>query len=116
MSNQKINQAQIQNQQGWQSPTLANGWIYYGAPFHTPGYMKDTLGFVHLAGLVKNGVVGYNVFTLPTGYRPGSTIGFATYCSTGIASVYIDSGGNVTFPSGANGFVFLDGITFMAGQ
>ena len=57
-------------QQAWQAPTLLNGWTNYDATTWDPvGYMKDSLGFVHLRGFVKGGTIstGTIVFKLPVG-------------------------------------------------
>ncbi|MDY8022849.1 hypothetical protein [Paenibacillus polymyxa] len=52
----------------WITPTLLNGW----ATSRPVGIMKDSTGFVHIRGLIVNGLTngGLALFTLPQGYRP----------------------------------------------
>lgn len=59
----------------WITPTLANGWMYYGSPYEPPGYYMDVSGIVHLRGLIKSGTVGYATpaFILPSGFVPAYT-------------------------------------------
>ena len=61
----------IEVQQDWTALTLKNGWATYSTDWTTGSYWKDSLGFVHLTGLVKNG--SGNIATLPVGYRPKLT-------------------------------------------
>ena len=103
----------IEVQQTWQTPALQNGWVNYGSPFDTAGYMKDSLGFVHLKGLVKSGTLGQTIFTLPVGYRPTATLRFASDSNGAHGSVTIDATGIIT-SSGSNIWVFLDPVNFKA--
>ena len=57
-------------QESWKAPSFKNGWVNYGATYNLCGYFKDSMGIVHLRGLVKNGSVAKAIFTLPAGYRP----------------------------------------------
>ncbi|MDY8091549.1 hypothetical protein UY456_00915 [Paenibacillus polymyxa] len=61
----------------WISPTLLNGW----ATSRPVGIMKDSTGFVHIRGLIVNGLTngGLALFTLPQGYRPISIQGPVSY-------------------------------------
>ncbi|MEK4730974.1 hypothetical protein [Paenibacillus sp. FSL L8-0641] len=61
----------------WISPTLLNGW----ATSRPVGIMKDSNGFVHIRGLIANGLTngGLALFTLPQGYRPISIQGPVSY-------------------------------------
>ncbi len=54
----------------WIAPTLLNSWVNFGVGLSPAGYMKDSLGFVHLRGTVKDGNDNANIFVLPAGYRP----------------------------------------------
>ncbi len=68
-------------QEGWSAPALLNGWTNYDATTWDPvGYMKDSLGFVHIRGFLKGGTLstGTKVFALPAGYRPAKS---SYYCS-----------------------------------
>ncbi|MHB0882123.1 hypothetical protein ACYCSE_14970 [Paenibacillus sp. SEL1] len=61
----------------WISPTLLNGWT----TSRPVGIMKDSNGFVHIRGLIANGLTngGLALFTLPQGYRPISIQGPVSY-------------------------------------
>jgi hypothetical protein len=91
-----------------------NGWVNYGAPFATAAYYKDKSGIVHLKGTVKNGT--QDIFILPVGYRPNGILVFDIISSSGLGRIDITVNGGVSFVSGGNGFVSLDGITFRAEQ
>ena len=41
-------------QQEWVAPTLLNSWVNFGGDYEIAGYMVDSLGFVHLKGVVKS--------------------------------------------------------------
>ncbi|NES77323.1 MULTISPECIES: hypothetical protein [Okeania] len=103
-------------QESWQTPTLQNGWVNYGSGYNSAGYFKDSLGIVHLKGLVRNGTAN-TIFTLPVGYRPAARElhSVATYNNT-IGRVDIFSNGRVQRISGSSAWVSLDGITFRAGS
>lgn len=63
-------------QEPWKEPELLNKWKNYSAQYNPAGYFKDSLGIVHLRGLIsldkKKGdiVENSNVFILPEGYMP----------------------------------------------
>ncbi|WP_328801952.1 hypothetical protein T3H97_05740 [Paenibacillus sp. LX16] len=61
----------------WFYPTLLNGW----SANRPVGIMKDSNGFVHIRGLITNGLTtgGSALFTLPQGYRPISIQGPVSY-------------------------------------
>ncbi|MGN9168142.1 MULTISPECIES: hypothetical protein [Paenibacillus] len=61
----------------WLTPTLLNGWVVS----RPVGIMKDSNGFVHIRGLVVNGLTngGLTLFTLPQGYRPTNIQGPVSY-------------------------------------
>jgi len=102
-------------QETWQTPTFQNGWVNYGDVYNLAGYFKDSLGVIHLRGLVKNG--GGTIFTLPEGYRPinRELFGVATNPNT-IGRIDVLSDGQVSMIAGNNGWISLDGITFKAGR
>lgn len=76
-----------------------NTSLFYGARF-----WKDTLGFVHIQGLVMNGAMPSTIFILPAGYRPSNGIIYATDTNTGHGRVDIAASGNVVAQSGGAGF------------
>ncbi|HUT46930.1 MAG TPA: hypothetical protein VMX36_11640 [Sedimentisphaerales bacterium] len=107
-------------QEAWQNVAankFQSGWVNYGGPYNPAGYFKDSLGIVHLRGLVKGGAVGTNatIFTLPSGYRPQNQELQVTI-TNGNASCRIDiaKDGRVIPSSGSPGWFSLDGITFRA--
>jgi cytoskeletal protein CcmA (bactofilin family) len=101
-------------QEGWQTPTLQNGWINYGGGFNPAGYFKDSLGIIHLRGLVKNG--NGTIFTLPEGYQPPNRElhGVSTHPNAA-GRIDILSDGQIQMIQGNNAWISLDGITFRAG-
>ena len=79
-----VTAAKIETQQAWQTVAYAAGWGDYdaGTEWYGGRYMKDSVGIVHLAGLIKNtsGSTknGGQLFTLPVGYRPLFKMRFTT--------------------------------------
>ena len=70
LENNKANR----EQEAWITPTLENGWIPFALPvYNTFQYMKDEMGFVHIRGLIREGIAGV-IYTLPKGYRPGKDV------------------------------------------
>ncbi|NEP94495.1 hypothetical protein, partial [Okeania sp. SIO2F5] len=103
-------------QESWKTPTLQNGWVNYGRGYNSAGYFKDSLGIVHLKGLVKNGTAN-TIFTLPVGYRPAAQELHSVATSpNAMARVDILSNGTVQRISGSSTWISLDGITFRAGS
>lgn len=107
----------------WETPTLLNSWVNFDAnTYNTAGYMKDSLGFVHLKGLIKDGTAtaGTDLFSLPTGYRPEKLEIHIVNSWNGSAYVQgdcrIKTTGEVEIQNGANTWFCLDGITFKAYQ
>lgn len=100
----------------WLVPTLINSWANNGGGFETIGYLKDSLGFVHLKGVIHAGTTSTVAFILPAGYRPGATTFSATAIGSGVAGqLEIDVSGNATpFHSGGVTSVGLSGTTFLA--
>jgi hypothetical protein len=104
------------NQSDWIAPTFQNSWVNYGDIYGVAGYMKDSMGFVHLQGLVKSGTVQQCIFTLPAGYRPQYTEIHAVISNNTIGRVDISTVGCVFVNTGSNIYTSLDGITFKAYQ
>jgi hypothetical protein len=103
----------------WITPTLLNGWVYYGAPYNTPGYYKDQFGRVWIKGLIKSGTTtnGTAVFQLPVDYRPPSqylltsATNDATFASKH-CRIDVDTSGNVLIYDVSSVWVSLDRINF----
>lgn len=113
----KSNQMTPLDPQVWIAPSLENSWTNYGADHETAGYMKDSMGFVHLKGLVKNGTSGV-IFTLPVGYRPANNERPIYAVMSGATIGRCDVNGTTgavtaTSPYSASWFS-LSGITFRA--
>jgi hypothetical protein len=64
--------------------------------------------------LIKSGTMNTTAFTLPAGYRPGAQGIFGTNSNGGFGSVEISNAGAVTPTVGANGYVSLDTVCFLA--
>jgi len=104
------------SEEAWIVPAFMNSWTNYDTTYNPAGYFKDSLGIVHLRGLVKNGTNNTTIFTLPVGYRPSNRELQAVQTNLNtIGRVDILADGQVTVVSGSNGWVSLDGITFRAG-
>ena len=101
-------------QEPWQTPTLTDGFVNWGGEYAPAGYFKDSLGVVHLRGLVRSGAAF--IFTLPAGYRPAFRSIFCTVAASSINRVDVLSDGRVALISGDSTFVSLEGITFQASQ
>ncbi|MCZ8067198.1 MAG: hypothetical protein O9287_14965 [Microcystis sp. LE17-20D] len=104
------------SEEAWIVPAFMNSWTNYDTTYNPAGYFKDSLGIVHLRGLVKNGTNNTTIFTLPVGYRPSNRELQAVQTNLNtIGRVDILADGQVTVVSGSNVWVSLDGITFRAG-
>ena len=57
-------------QPSYTAPTLGAGFTNFGGGYAPAGYLKDTLGFVHLRGALSCPTGENTAFTLPVGYRP----------------------------------------------
>lgn len=95
--------------------SFANNWVNYDATaLQGCEYMKDSLGFVHIRGLLKNGSLGMAAFTLPAGYRPIKTNSYTVPSNATTGVVQVLGTGAVVPLSGSNVFVYLDGIHYKA--
>ncbi|MCZ8141698.1 MAG: hypothetical protein O9273_08505, partial [Acetobacteraceae bacterium] len=102
------------NQQDWRYPNLRSGWSNWEQGYAPVSFMKDSLGFVHLRGLVKGGTANL-IFELPTGFRPALThVHCVNFDAERFGRVDVMNDGKVTRFSGGNTWVSLDGITFKA--
>lgn len=107
-------------QEAWITPTLLNGWVNFddGVSYTTCAYMKSTIGFVTLKGMLKSGSVGMGTpaFTLPVEYRPSKRLKYPVVCNGAFGEVDINVNGDVGIIFGNNAYVNLDSITFRAEQ
>ena len=112
-----INNYAKKAQEAWIAPTLLNGWTNLGGSYPTAAYMKDSMGFVHLKGMVKGGVNSTIIFVLPVGYRPVDDLGFAITATDAWGELSLNFVGNVVPLMGnPTGFVSLNQIIFKAEQ
>jgi len=101
---------------GWNSVSFQNSWSDAGYPSPLCSYYKDAFGVVRLqGGAIRSGNSSATIFTLPSGYRPASTLIISTYgeasSTATLTIVTIDTSGNVSMlPSG--NVVSLNNITF----
>lgn len=104
----------METQQAWVVPTFTNSWSELGSGFAAVGYMKDSLGFVHLNGLITGGTIGTSAFTLPAGYRPLATQDLGTISNNAVGVVQVASTGTVTVSTGNIAWTSLCGLIFKA--
>lgn len=101
---------------GTDEPAFQNSWVNYGSTLATCAYRKDNNGIVYLKGVIKSGVVGQYIFTLPVGYRPPKNEHFSMYSDNSsvevVASIIVGSDGNVRANVGHNNLFSLSGASF----
>jgi hypothetical protein len=73
----------------------SNAWVDFAGAYSQTA-MRKINGDVELRGLVKSGVIGSAIFTLPAGWRPASSLLMATISNGAFGSVQIDNTGVVT--------------------
>jgi len=104
--------------ENWTEVTaFQNSWVNYNSSTTTTAaYVKDSFGFVHLKGTVKDGTVGdVACFTLPIGYRISKIARFPIVSNSLFGIVRIETDGAVKIVLGSNAYACLDGITFYVG-
>lgn len=106
---------------GWITPTLLNGWANYGGTANSVGYYKDSLGTVHLRGVVRLGTMGATLFTLIEGYKPKTQFNLGTVGDRGNdgkvpVHVSVNPSGQVVPTSTATIWISLDGLSFPTEQ
>jgi DNA-binding beta-propeller fold protein YncE len=106
----------ILEQEAWQTPVFENGWVNYSGTYNDAGYFKDSVGVVHLRGLVKNGTIGQTIFTLPVGYRPAARGIFPSVSNSVPGRIDVLPDGRVIPLAGNSVWLSLEGITFRAEQ
>lgn len=103
---------------GAPAPAFENSWVNYdgGTTFNTAAFMKDSMGFVHIKGMIKGGTISASTqaFTLPVGYRPAKKESFVVNSNWAFGVIRVTSDGKVLCENGTNAFFYLDGITFKA--
>lgn len=97
-------------------PAFGAGWSNFGGGFTPAGFYKDSLGIVHLQGLVNTGP-GAVAFILPEGYRP-STQHYQIIAEGGAGEAHVTvspTGSIFVFNYAAASFVSLEYINFKVG-
>lgn len=105
----------VSEQEGWNGAkyTPGSGWQTYSTGYGGAAYYKDSLGVVHLRGLIKSGTINVPVFNLPGGYRPRTRNLFPVQTHpNAIGRIDIETNGNVTVLQGSPGWVSLYGVSF----
>ena len=106
-------------QPAWVAATLQSNWVQnISGNYDLTGYMKDTLGYVHIRGSISGGTTtnGTVIFQLPAGYRPLAIHRYVVLGNSNTPSViYIDASGNVTIQL-SNGILWLEIPPFKAGE
>jgi hypothetical protein len=119
-----VTAAKIEAQEPWHEigaagePPFKNGWVNFPG-YDGVAYMKDSLGFVHLKGLMKGGTTGaVPAFTLPAGYRPTLRQIYRPWSDTDAPNSRVDivSNGDIDVQSGSIVALSLSGITLKAEQ
>lgn len=102
-------------------PAFENNWVNYDATaWESAAFRADALGWCHLRGLVKNGTVGANIFTLPAAYRPALRFVHGVYSEGGATSstrVDILAAGGVFMvqPVAGTTYLTLNGLSWYIG-
>lgn len=103
-------------QEAWITPTFQNSWLDYATVdtnWGPVGFYRSTDGRVYLRGLVRAGVCGSTIFTLPAGYRPSKSRLFTGSSADAYARIQVGPSGDVSSQTGCNNtWVSLDGISF----
>lgn len=103
--------------------SLYSPWSYYGGGYKGPAYYRDATGRVFLTGLLANsapisngGGANSTIAKLPAGFRPSGNELFDAIAADAQARVDVYPDGNIVLQCAmaANGWVALDGISFMA--
>lgn len=101
-------------QPAWTAPTLQNSWVNYNAGFIVAGYRKDSLGKVHVRGMITGGTAtdGTGIMTLPAGFRPTGFVNFPVVSNGAFARVRVASTGDLQIYGVNNADLQLAGISF----
>lgn len=102
-------------QEAWITPTLMNEWVNYDESTYSKcQYYKDSLGIVHLKGMIKGGNAAF-IFSLPSGYRPTETMIFNQPMGVdNRVNIFVvkNAGVQISASSFTGAYYSLDGITF----
>lgn len=96
-------------------PSYSGSWVDYSSTNNSyahPFVIKDKQGICWMFGMVKSG--SGTIFNLPEEYRPAKQEIFGVIANAAIGRVDVSPNGNVDFNYGANNWVSLDGLSWMA--
>lgn len=114
-----VTAAKIEPQQAWQTVGYLNGFSRYSTAtdWGECQYYKDSLGMVHMKGLIKGGSVNASMFQLPVGYRPQHNIIITTHSSDALCRIDVLPDGHCIPRAGFNtAWISLNMIHFRAYQ
>jgi uncharacterized protein (DUF433 family) len=111
-------------QESWHAVTdFKNNWqnltdLSKAEGYAPAGFFKDSLGIVHLRGIVTHGLIDWGkgvIFILPTDYRPECRSAHTVALGEGaIGQLDVDRNGEVIACFGKGVYLSLDGVTFRA--
>jgi hypothetical protein len=104
----------LSGQPGYTAATLNTGFTNFGSGWSTAGFLKDTLGYVHLKGTM-NCTSGGTAFTLPAEDRPSENLFMPMAQGGGAANVEVLTNGNVRTDTTSNTTCGIDGLVFKVG-
>lgn len=106
----RINSADISN---IVYPNLLNNWVNFGGSNSVAAHWLDN-GKLRFSGLIKSGVIGQPIMTIPELFWPVAVKRFHVLCFNGetvvTGEIIIGTDGGVALSYGANGYVSLDGL------
>jgi hypothetical protein len=91
---------------------FSGAWVNFGGSNEPARYWKDYTGIVRIGGIVKSGVIGTTIFTLPGGYRPQYAMIYPVASNGALGIVTVNPDGTVVANSGSNVYFSLSGISF----
>ena len=99
----------------WITPTLLNGWVNFDVSTDNATYYKDSLGWVHIRGVVSSGTISLPIFNLPAGYRPLKNQHRIEANNNNFAVIVFKPNGDVLVEAGINAWLTIE-ATFKAEQ
>ena len=107
-----------QQDSGWQTPTLLNGFTNFNVAsgtYQIARYRKIN-NVVYIEGFIKGGTNNQTIFTLPVGFRPSKRLVFSVLINNNtIGRIDIEANGNVIGVLTNTTWSSLSGISFLVG-
>jgi hypothetical protein len=103
----------------WTAVSFLNSWTNFGGGNYSVSFLLDTSGFVHFRGTAAGGVIGANIFVLPSGLAPAFNINVPVVANAafGYCVIFGTGGatpGGVQAALGSNIWYSLEGISYQA--